>query len=140
GNPASDIARWDGSTWSAFGSGASAEVKALREYQTALVAGGDFTTMAGKSATSIGHYKWSGGTWRPLYETGINGPGAVALPQSIGLVSSIIVGGFQTEVCTLPSSMGIALWNGDWKTVGGGVSGVARALVTHGSGTVAGGS
>src|SRR4030095_271250 len=44
GNPASNIAQWDGSSWSALDSGTNDAVDALTVYNGELIAGGDFTS------------------------------------------------------------------------------------------------
>jgi len=48
GNPAMYVARWDGSRWSALGSGMNSWVYALGVSGTNLFAGGWFTTAGGK--------------------------------------------------------------------------------------------
>ena len=48
GTAATNIAQWDGSSWSALGSGANNEVDALAVSGTNLYAGGYFTTAGGK--------------------------------------------------------------------------------------------
>ena len=45
------IARWDGSTWRALGSGTNSGVNALTVHNGELVAGGAFTTAGGVPAT-----------------------------------------------------------------------------------------
>jgi hypothetical protein len=50
---ANRIARWDGSTWSALGSGMNNTVRALTVSGTTLYAGGGFYTAGGVSANAI---------------------------------------------------------------------------------------
>lgn len=47
GENANGIARWNGSTWQALGTGTNGFVSALSEYNGALIAGGWFTTAGG---------------------------------------------------------------------------------------------
>ena len=64
---ANRIAKWNGSTWSALGTGMNAEVRALAVFDDgsgggpALYAGGFFTTAGGVSANRIA--KWNGNSW-----------------------------------------------------------------------------
>ena len=68
GNPASNMARWDGSSWSPLGSGAGASVRALIGWDDGtgpdLYAAGTFTDAGGMPANRIA--KWDGVTWQPL--------------------------------------------------------------------------
>jgi len=64
------IAKWDGTAWSALGSGMNSQVRALAVFDEgtgsgpALYAGGGFTTAGGVSVNRIA--KWDGATWSPL--------------------------------------------------------------------------
>ncbi len=68
GQPASSIAKWDGSSWSPLGSGISGQVIALTVFDDgtgpALYAGGWFTAAGGQPARNIA--KWDGSSWSPL--------------------------------------------------------------------------
>jgi hypothetical protein len=65
---ASNIARWDGSTWSELGSGTNGSVHVLSVFDDgsgpALYAGGEFTTAGGVAASGIA--RWNGSSWSPL--------------------------------------------------------------------------
>jgi len=61
---ANNIAAWDGTSWSALGSGTTHAVLALTEYNGDLIAGGDFTAAGEVSANRIA--KWDGSSWSPL--------------------------------------------------------------------------
>ena len=59
------IARWDGSAWSALGSGMNSTVKALAfDNSGNLYAGGYFTTAGGETVNRIA--KWDGSAWSAL--------------------------------------------------------------------------
>ena len=65
GVTANYIAKWNGSAWSALGSGMGGDpVYALAVSGTNLYAGGDFTTAGGVSANYIA--KWDGSAWSAL--------------------------------------------------------------------------
>ena len=64
GVPASRIAKWDGSSWSALGSGMNNEVWELAASGSDVYAGGLFTTAGGSVANYIA--KWNGSSWSAL--------------------------------------------------------------------------
>ena len=64
------IAKWDGTNWSALGSGMSSYVYTLAVSGTNLYAGGYFTTAGGVPANHIA--KWDGSNWSAL-GSGMNG-------------------------------------------------------------------
>jgi len=70
GLPARGIVRWDGTTWSALGSGVGTggSVRSLAVFDPGLgrvlVAGGRFTTVGGVSAGNVA--TWDGASWAPL--------------------------------------------------------------------------
>ena len=68
GVAANRIAKWDGSSWTALGSGMNNDVHALAVFDDgggpALYAGGAFTTAGGVAANRIA--KWDGSSWSAL--------------------------------------------------------------------------
>jgi len=62
GSPATNIAKWDGTSWSALGSGMNVFVGALAVSGSDLYAGGEFRTAGGSPANRIA--KWDGSSWR----------------------------------------------------------------------------
>ena len=70
GSAANNIAKWDGSSWSALGSGMNSSVHALAVSGSDLYAGGSFTTAGGNAATYIA--KWNGSSWSAL-GSGVSG-------------------------------------------------------------------
>ena len=64
GRAANYIAAWDGSSWSALGSGMNGPVYALAVSGSTLYAGGGFTTAGGVAANHIA--AWDGSSWRAL--------------------------------------------------------------------------
>ncbi|HXT42462.1 MAG TPA: hypothetical protein VN887_20815 [Candidatus Angelobacter sp.] len=83
GVPALNVARWDGNTWSALGSGLkapanSAPVNALAFLGTDLYATGNFTNAGGVTATRVA--RWDGLSWSSI--GAINGTPACAVSNS----------------------------------------------------------
>ncbi len=58
------VAKWDGTNWSALGSGVDGYVTALAVSGSNLYAGGHFETAGGNSARNIA--KWDGSNWSPV--------------------------------------------------------------------------
>jgi trimeric autotransporter adhesin len=121
GVPARGIAQWNGSSWSALGSGVNNYVDALAVSGGTLYAGGWFTTAGGSPANYVA--QWDGGAWSPL-GGGISGadngygPYVYALAVSGG---TLYVGGVFTTAGGI-SAANIAQWNGNsWSGLGSGM-------------------
>jgi hypothetical protein len=141
GLQANNVARWDGASWSALGSGVSNiylwGVRCFHEYDGALIVGGDFLTAGGASAKYIA--RWDGIGWSTLgtgMYTGLGIPGVYDLEI---FDDDLIAGGnFSTAGGTAVS--GIARWNGTgWSSVGSGLVGRVYELVVYGPQLIAGG-
>jgi len=128
------IAQWDGTDWSALGSGLSGFVYSLAVSGTSLYAGGDFTTADVNPANNIA--RWDGSRWLAL-GTGMDWP-VKALAQ---YGPDLIAGGeFTTAGGTAANH--IARWNGSaWSSLGSGMDDFAdvSALVVSGNDLYAGG-
>jgi len=61
---ATNIAKWNGSSWMALGSGMGGNVSALAVSGSDVYAGGNFTTAGGSAANYIA--KWNGSSWSAL--------------------------------------------------------------------------
>lgn len=132
-----NIARWDGSSWSALGAGVNGEVRgpfALLPNGD-LVAGGAFTTAGGAGANFVA--RWDGTAWHPL-GAGVNAPVRDLKVMSDG---ALMAGGFFTSAGGLPANY-VARWDGaTWSALGTGLSGDCRALAVLTNGDlVAGGN
>jgi hypothetical protein len=64
GSPATNIAKWDGTAWSALGAGMNSSVYALAVLGSDVYAGGYFTTADNSPANYIA--KWNGNSWSAL--------------------------------------------------------------------------
>jgi len=116
------IAKWDGTTWTALGTGittASSYVYALAvAADNSVYAGGDFTTANGVTVANIA--KWNGTTFTTL-GGGMAGATPVVRALSIGSDGMVYAGGrFLTAGGVTVN--GIAAWNGSvWSALGVGV-------------------
>ncbi|HZN41654.1 MAG TPA: hypothetical protein VFD82_22815, partial [Planctomycetota bacterium] len=136
GVSANNIARWDGTSWSALGSGTNDRVLALTTLPNGdLVAGGSFTTAGGVSANYIA--RWDGTGWSAL------GSGTSADVNALAtLPSGDLVAGGMFATAGGVSAIAIARWNGTtWSPLGWlGANSPVLALTTRPNGDlVAGG-
>src|SRR5438445_904757 len=120
------IAKWNGISWTAMGSGMNERVLALAVSDSDLYAGGDFTTAGSSAASRIA--KWDGHNWTPL-GSGVNGTvSALAVSGS-----DLYAGGDFTTAGSSAASR-IAKWNGsNWTTLGSGMNGPVAALAVSDS-------
>jgi hypothetical protein len=143
GVSASNIARWDGATWSALGSGVNGSVNALAVFDDgsgpALYAGGSFGLAGGVAARRVA--RWNGVTWSAL-GTGLNGgaaPAVIALAAfDDGSGPALFVGGLFATAGAV-SAANIATWNGtSWSALGSGTDAIVRSFASFddGSGAV----
>ncbi len=128
GVPTLNIARWDGSAWSALGSGVTGQVTSMCVYDDgggpALYVGGQFTSAGGVTSNRIA--RWDGATWFAVGDgTGLQGatPGT---PTSMAVFDEdgpgpnppalFVAGSFFTAGGV--NSQGLARWNGRaWSAV-----------------------
>ena len=120
---ASRIARWNGSSWSALGSGLNGSVNALAVDSSGNVyAGGSFTLAGGASANYVA--RWDGSTWSSL-GSGLSHPVYALAVNSAGL---LVAGGEFTTAGGVSASH-VAQWNGSsWSSLGSGMDGSVNAL------------
>jgi len=133
------IAKWNGSSWSALGSGISApagspyyggNVYALAASGTDVYVGGYFTTAGGNAATNIA--KWNGSSWSALGSGMAGGdyPAPIALAVS---GNDLYVGGYFTMAGGIAANR-IAKWNGSsWSALGSGMNAEVDAVAVSGS-------
>ena len=125
---ASNIAKWNGSSWSSVGN-ANNSVYALASDGGNLYAGGAFTSIGGVTASGIA--KWNGSAWSAL-GSGLNNTVTALAWGADGLYA----GGSFTASGTSNVSF-IARWDGaNWVPLGtgttNGVTGTVRAIAVSG--------
>jgi len=136
GNTVSNIAKWNGSSWSSLGDGLNDIVhKVIVESSTSVYAGGEFT----KSGTVTINYiaKWDGTSWSNL---GIGLNSKVRTLVKIG--SDLYAGGEFTATSDNGITMRcVGKWDGsNWSAIGSGFTGGGvYALAEWGSTLYAGG-
>lgn len=131
---ATNIAEWNGTSWSALGSGIPGQVLALAVSGGNVYAGGSFTKAGGVAATNIA--QWNGSSWLAV-GSGVNG-NVYALAVSGG---NLYAGGYFTAAGAV-TIYSIADWNGSsWSALGSGMRfGYVYALLVSGGNLYAGGS
>ena len=136
------IAKWDGSNWSALGQGMNGLVRALAVSGSDLYAGGDFksATNSGGSAITVDRIaKWDGSNWSALGQ-GMDGP-VLALALS---GSDLYAGGGFTRATNSGGSAitvnRIAKWDGsNWSALARGMGQSVASLTMSGNDLYAGG-
>ena len=146
GVAAANLARWNGSAWTALGAGIAGGVRALCVHDdgqgAALYVGGSFASAGGVLAANVA--RWSGGTWSAL-GSGTNGEVDALCSASLGGTSALFAGGAFSSAGSLNCSRIARFSAGSWSALGGGAQGgdvSALALHDDGSGPAlwAGGS
>jgi len=144
GIAATNIAEWNGTSWSAVGAGLVwegnpnvATVSALAVSSNTLFVGGEFTSAGGVAATNI--VEWNGHTWLAL-GLGVNGSVSTLAVSA----NKLFVGGYFTSAGEVTANQ-IAQWDGSsWSALGSGMGGFAgqyvSALAVSGTNLFAGGS
>ncbi|WP_083937653.1 Ig-like domain-containing protein [Hymenobacter aerophilus] len=129
--PVNYVAKWNGTSWSALGTGLNDQVSALVvDGSGNLYAGGSFTTAGGGPANRVA--KWNGTSWSAL-GTGVNDfVNAVATDGN----GNVYAGGNFTTAGGVPANR-VAKWNGtSWSALSTGLNASVAALAVDGSGTI----
>ncbi len=140
------VASLDAGAWTPLGvvggSGANGPIYALHEHAGELFAAGDFTTIAGVSASHVARHDGSG--WHPLGADGSGTNGPVYALASNG--SDLFIGGGFSAIqqgTTSTAAGRLARWNGSSLAALGpsvGMDGVVRALLADGPTLIVGGA
>jgi hypothetical protein len=136
GSAANNIARWNGSTWSALGSGIGGPygpgVNALAVSGGTLLAGGYFSQAGGSAANNIA--QWNGSSWSAL------GSGIDFIVYALAVSGGTLYAGGDFSTAGGSAANNIAQWNGSsWSPLGSGMVGQVSALAVSGSMLYAGG-
>lgn len=136
GAPASNIAKWDGSSWTAVGNGVNTTVSVLRAFDdgsgAALYVGGSFTNVGGLPIERIA--RWDGASWGPV-GPGFNGSVSALSVFDDGNGEQLFAGGSFSSA-GLTQVRNIAKWNGTfWEGLGSGTNRVVRALIVFDDGS-----
>jgi hypothetical protein len=121
----SKIAKWDGETWRAMGTGgADSSVFAISAVDNSNVyAGGQFTTIGGVSANRLA--RWDGATWQPMGTGSTNGD---VIAMSAVDNSNVYAGGAFTTICGVNANR-VARWDGaNWQAMGTGPSATVNSI------------
>jgi hypothetical protein len=138
GSPATNVAKWNGSNWSAVGSGVgdgsgNQSTWALAVSGGDLYAAGSFTTAGGSAANYVA--KWNGTEWSAL-GSGVNN----IIDTLVASGADLYAGGYFTSAGGGRANY-VARWNGSgWMSLGSGTDGRVVALTTSGSDLYAGGA
>jgi len=113
---ATNIAKWNGTTWTNLGAGMNEKIYALALDQGGnLYAGGDFTNAGGVAANRIA--KWDGTSWTSLGD-GMNN---TVCALAVGTNGDVYAGGSFTTAGGVAAT-NIAKWNGTtWTNLGAGM-------------------
>jgi hypothetical protein len=135
GGFAFDLAKWNGSSWSALGSGINGgggSVNALAVSSTTLYVGGSFTTAGGSAANNIA--EWNGSSWAAL------GPGMNGQVLALAVAGTDLYAGGLFTTAGGNAATRIAKWDGSsWTALGSGMNDRVYALAVSGSDVYAGG-
>jgi hypothetical protein len=147
GTTCANIAKWNGTSWSALGTGAGTSqetVEALAVFDDGtngpeLIVGGNFATAGGTAASRIA--KWNGSSWSVLGtgmgpNTGFQSAPVFALAvYDDGTGPELFAGGDFTTAGGVAAPY-IARWNGSsWASVGSGMNKSVRALAVYDDGS-----
>lgn len=138
GVSATNIAKWNGSAWSALGSGIDrgasfgSFVYSLAVSSNNIYVGGNFLGAGSVDMRNVG--KWDGAQWSPL-GSGVSGaPSGIEAVYALAVSGNdVYVGGNFTTAGTVSANY-IAKWNGSsWSALGSGMDDIVYALAVHGN-------
>ncbi len=134
GQPASRIAKWDGSAWSALGSGLNQASQSAATFNdgtgNALYVGGAFS-QAGGVPNTAGIARWKNAQWSEV-GGGVAGSCNVLIVYDDGTGSALYAGGTFFAAGGIAGTSRVARWNGTaWSELAGGMDGPNNPRVNH---------
>ncbi|MCB2156018.1 hypothetical protein KQI84_14160 [bacterium] len=122
---ANNVAKWNGSSWSALWTGTNGPVYAIDVAPDgSAYIGGYFTEAGGISVNHIA--RWGGNSWSKLGvgdDNGVHPDGSVRSIYARGNSEIYVGGGFSRVAGSIVTAMNIALWNGQqWSALDWGVA------------------
>jgi len=141
GVAANNIARWNGSAWSALGGGIPGTVSAIAVRGSDVFVGGTFT-MTTANGTAFNIARWDGNAWWSLPGVFLGTIGNFFVNALAVQGNNVIVGGSFRTANLISGERGtnVAIWDGiDWVPMGGGVNSNVNAIAVIGSGVYVGG-
>lgn len=118
----SNLAKWDGTSWTNVGGGINGTVFSLTPYNGALIVGGTFSQAGSTAALNVA--KWNGTSWSALG----NGIYAGQVNALKVYNNNLYAGGHFFFSGTTPVNY-IAKWNGTtWSALGSGLNGKVNCL------------
>jgi hypothetical protein len=114
---ANGIAMWNGTKWSAIGTGVNGWINAIAIADNGdIYVGGDFSVAGGVQAKNIA--RWDGTKWNAL------GTGASDVVRAIAISGTNVYVGGDFGFAGTATSRAIAMWNGtQWVSMGNGMQG-----------------
>jgi hypothetical protein len=134
-----NIARWNGASWSAFGSAVNANVTSIATNGTDIYAVGSFSSAGGDTAYNVA--KWNGTSWSALGNSRLTGaPFVGGIIYTIAVLNNNVYVGGAFESIGNVAAVSVAKWNGTaWSALGSGVQGTVYSVVVNGGDIYVGG-
>ncbi|MBJ6108150.1 T9SS type A sorting domain-containing protein [Hymenobacter sp. BT523] len=135
GLPVNNVARWNGTVWSALGAGISLGSGGGRPVTALAVApngdvyaGGNFAEAGGLPANNVA--RWNGTAWTSLGAGTANGTNGGIYALAVAPNGNLYVGGFFTQAGGAPAG-NVARWDGaGWTSLGTGTTNGGAAVET----------
>ena len=124
-----NIARWDGDSWAALGTGCTSNVNAIEVFNGELIVGGLFLSAGGIAGTSY-LAQWDGSSWSAFAPGVTAGSTGGVLALQLHGTDLMVAGGPNFAVSGVAGSRGIAAWNGSsWSALASGVpEGITKSI------------
>jgi hypothetical protein len=139
GLPANNIAAWDGSAFTTFGTGLNNYARAVTSHAGEIVVGGDFTVAGERSVSRLA--RWNGTSWLPVGPAANNQGVSDIVRALASRDGTLYIGGqFSRAGTNFTASGFVGLNTSGWVRPFGGVGGYVHALHNAPEGLVVAGS